>query len=337
MKSRVFFFYLLLTSVLCIASVLILITGETPWQVVWTDALQKLQQKTLSWNPLLDERLPRLIVIICTGASLAVAGAVMQSLFQNPLASPGTLGISCGGSLSIMLILIIGWHHQHPFAIPIAAFGGCLITLLFVYFLSFESGQVKLHHLLLTGIAVSTLLVTVQSALLYAFRDHWQLIQTLTEWQAGSTLDRNWNHVHMQLPLTLIGIAGVWSYRKEMNLLALGEEEAIHLGVNVTQVRWRLFLCVSLLTGGALAAVGMIAFFGLVLPHIVRKISGPDSRQVVPLCIVGGSALMAVMDLSLRVLSLHLISIGNVSAVLGGTFFLFLLLGSRKKEGLENA
>lgn len=333
MKSRLTLFYISLLSVLFISAVFILITGETPLDYVWKDALAKLSGNSRTWNPLLDERLPRLIVIICTGASLAVAGAIMQSLFQNPLASPGTLGISCGGSLCIMLVLILGWHHNHPFAIPLSAFGGCLLTLLLVYFLSFEGRQVKLHHLLLTGIAISTLLVTIQSALLYAFRDHWQLIQTLTEWQAGSTLDRNWNHVHMQLPLTLIGLLGACLYRKEMNMLALGEEEARHLGVEVNRVRWRLFLCVSLLTGGALAGIGMITFFGLVLPHIVRKICGADCRKVIPSCILGGSVLMAVMDLSIRFLSLHLISIGNISAVLGGFFFLFLILTGKKREG----
>lgn len=331
------FFYFSLLVILGIASALILTTGDTPWSIVKSEAIAKLIGEQQGWNPLLDERLPRLIVIICTGASLAVSGAIMQSIFQNPLASPGTLGISCGGSLCIILVLILGWHHQHPFAIPISAFGGSFFTLLIVYFLSFEEGQVRIHNLLLIGIAISTLLVTIQSTLLYAFRDNWQLIQTLTEWQSGSTLDRNWNHVHMQFPLTLVGLMGAWSYRKEMNILALGEEEAKHLGVDVTTVRWRLFLCVSLLIAGSLAGVGMIAFFGLVLPHIVRKICGPDCHKVVPICMLTGSSVMAIMDLSIRCLSLYVISIGNISAILGGVFFLCLLLSSRKRQGRQYA
>lgn len=133
----------------------------------------------------------------------------------------------------------------------------------------------------------------------------------------------------MQLPLTIVGLAGCWHYRGEIDLLALGEDEAKNLGVDVEQVRWRLFLCVALLTGGALAAVGLIAFFGLVLPHLVRFIQGPSNHQLIMLCIVGGALSFAVMDLILRLFEVHALSIGNVSAILGGIFFIILLRGAK--------
>jgi iron complex transport system permease protein len=110
-----------------------------------------------------------------------------------------------------------------------------------------------------------------------------------------------------------------------MNVLSLGEEEALNLGVDVPRVRWRLFLCVALLTGGALAAVGMIAFFGLILPHIMRALNGPNHRQLIPLCALGGAAALAALDLFLRVFTLYSFSIGNLSAIIGGCFFLLLL------------
>jgi len=322
--------YPLLWLGLFICSLLTLFIGDIPWSQVWEGTLLRWKQGSTTWNPLLDERLPRLAVILCTGASLAVAGAVMQALFQNPLASPSVLGISCGGSLLVIPIFISEWHVSHPFAVPLAAFGGCLGTLLLVYALARSRGRVPIPTLILTGIAISTLFLAIQGAILYAMRDNWQLVQLITEWEAGSTADRSWKHVHMQLPLTLVGLSGCWFYRRELNLLSLGEEEALNLGVDVIKVRWRLFLCVALLTGGAIAAVGIIAFFGLILPHLFRHIQGPDYRSLLPLCMLGGALFLAAMDNFLRFWNIHALSIGNVSAILGGLFFLILLV--RRKQ-----
>jgi len=309
---------------ICI-SLLTLGTGDIPWTSVWEGALQRLFEGSTEWNPLLDERLPRLIVLLCTGASLAVAGAVMQSLFHNPLASPSVLGITSGGSLCVVIIFILGLATSHAALIPLTAVLGCFLTLVLVYLLSLWEGRAHLTTLILTGVAISTLFLALQGALLYSMRDHWGLIVTITEWESGSTLDRNWNHVHMQLPLALVGLTGCCLYRNELNLLALGEEEAKNLGVEVEKVRWRLFLCVSLLTGGALAALGSIAFFGLILPHLVRRLTGPDHRRVIPFCLVGGAITLASLDLAMRLLGIHSLSIGNVSAIIGGLFFLTLL------------
>lgn len=318
---KVFFVILL-----AVGSIFTLVTGDTPWNAVWSDVLLRINGGAAAvWNPLLDERIPRLIVIICSGASLAVAGAAMQALFHNPLASPNVLGISCGGALLVFLVLILEWHLKYPFAIPIAAFSGSLLTLLFVYSLSRSGGEVQLNTLIITGIAVSSLLIAIQGALVYALRDHWVLMQTITEWEAGSTVDRDWKHVHMQLPLTLIGLYGCWFYRSEIDIIALGEEEAKNLGVEVDKVRWRLFLCIALLTGGTLASVGMIAFFGLVLPHLVRYVQGPANHHLIPLCILVGSTAFVLMDLLLRTLEIHALTIGTMTAILGGIFFLILM------------
>jgi len=332
MKRQKNFTYWLLGSflLLCLGSIFTLISGETPWEKVWEGFILHLQGKSNLWNPLLDERIPRLIVLICTGASLALSGAVMQSMFHNPLASPSVLGISSGGCLSVILIFIFDLRYTYPYALPLAAFAGCFVTLCLVYSLSRLQEGKCLTNLILTGIAISTLLIAVQGLLLYALRDRWQLIQTITEWEAGSTIDRSWQHVHMQLPLTLVGLWGCWLYREELNILALGEEEAANLGVNVQRVRWRLFLCISLLTGGALAAVGMIAFFGLVLPHIVRRLQGPDHLILIPLCMVAGAAVLTFFDVCLRFFEWHDVSIGNLSAIIGGSFFLFLLFRPHK-------
>lgn len=315
-----------LAAILVVVSLLTLISGDIPLNTVLNDAIQRIHfEPSMPWNPLLDERIPRLIVILCTGASLAVAGAVMQSLFHNPLASPNILGISCGGALLVVLVFILGWNLHYPFVIPIAAFTGSLLTLIFVYSLSKNDGEVHLNTLIITGIAVSSLLIAIQGAILFALRDQWMLIQTLTEWEAGSTFDRDWKHVHMQLPLTIVGLLGCWHYRNEIDIMALGEEEAKNMGVEVDKVRWRLFLCVALLTGGSIAAVGMIAFFGLVLPHLVRYVQGPANHHLIPLCILFGGTAFACMDLLLRFLEIQALSIGTLSAILGGIFFLILM------------
>lgn len=312
--------------ILFLGAILTFIIGDTPWNAVWTDVVLRIQGNNASiWNPLLDERIPRLIVIICSGASLAVAGATMQALFQNPLASPNILGISCGGALFVLFIFVFEWHLKYPFAIPIAAFSGSLLSLLLVYFLARSDGEVQLNRLIITGIAVSSLLIAIQGAIMYALRDHWVLLQNITEWEAGSTVDRDWKHVHMQLPLTLIGLYGCWYYRSEIDIIALGEEEAKNLGVEVHQVRWRLFLCIALLTGGSLASIGIIAFFGLVLPHLVRYIQGPASHHLIPLCILFGSTTFVLMDILLRILQIRALSIGTLTAILGGFFFLLLM------------
>ncbi len=327
MKCNIFF--LLLLALSCVLTLLI---GDIPFEGVWNKTIERLQGITAEWNPLLDERLPRLIILICTGASLAVAGAVLQSLFQNPLASPSILGISSGGSLAVVLIFILQLHLLHPLVLPLSAVGGSFLILGVVYGLTIMQGGAPLNNLILTGIAISTLLIAFQSFLLYTFRDHWQLIQTIAEWEVGSTIDRSWQHVHMQLPLTIIGLLGCLAYRKEMNVMALGEEEAKNLGVNVEKVRWRLFLCVALLVGGSLAALGMIAFFGLVLPHIARRLQGTDHRKLIPLCIVAGAAVLTSLDVMLRLFNLTNLSLGSLSAIGGGIFFILLLFKSQRRS-----
>ena len=241
------FLYIFLSALLLAGAILTLTTGAIPNESVYSGIAARFFANDNTWNPLLDERLPRLIVLICTGASLAVSGAVLQSLFHNPLASPSVLGISCGGCLLVTIVFILDWHFIYPYSVPIAAFFGCLITLLIIYTLSKRSGVVQISTLILTGIAISTLLLAIQGAITYALRDQWELIQTITEWEAGSTTDRNWKHVNMQLPLTIVGLLGCLHYCSEINILALGEEEALNLGVNVKQVRFRLFIFVALL------------------------------------------------------------------------------------------
>lgn len=325
-------FYLLSGIIFLVFSFGILLVGDAPWSSVWKGILDRFSGEGYRWNPLLDERLPRLIVLLCTGASLAVSGAVLQALFHNPLASPSILGITAGGSLCIIFVFLMGWQTTSPYILPVAAVIGSLGTLMLVYMLSKRNGRTSMGSLILTGIAISTVLFAIQSSILYSIRDNWQLFSTLSLLEIGTSNDRSWMHVHLQLPLTIVGLLGCWRYRKEINILTLGDEDAANLGIEVEHVRWRLFLFVSLLTGGTLAAIGVIAFFGLVLPHIIRYLLGPDNSVLIPMCIVIGSITMVGLDLFLRLLHIHTFSIGNISTVLGGIFFLMLLFRRRESE-----
>lgn len=327
MNARLLFFVLLIF--LLPLSVFSLYYGDIPWDYVQEGALKRLSGQSAHWNPLLDERIPRLIVILSTGASLSVSGLIMQALFQNPLASPSVLGISCGGSLAVVAVFALDWHLHYPYAVPMAAAFGCFATLLIVYFFAHLGKGFLLPNIILTGIAISTLLMAIQGVIFFALRHNWRLMQTITEWEAGSTMDKTWQHVHMQLPLTIAGLAICFYYRREVDLLALGEEEALNLGVDVKKVRLRIFTALAMLTGGALSGVGIIAFFGLVLPHLFRKAVGGLNSVLVPLNILGGAFALLLMDVSLRVFHIQTFSIGNISAILGGLFFLLLLLRSR--------
>lgn len=305
------------------------ITGDIPLSVIIEQTIERMQGTSTKWNALLDERIPRLLIILFCGAALATAGAVMQSLFQSPLASPSVLGVSAGGSLFVILVLSFQWHLAFPELWPIAAVLGCLLTLLMVYYLAIEHGKMQVPLLVLAGVAISTLFLTFQSVLLYILRDHWQLVMTIREWEVGSTLNRTWKQFHLMAPLVLIGLWGCWRYRRELDLMSLGDEEAENMGVDVRKVRWRLFLCIALLTGGVIASLGIIAFFGLVLPNLLRLIHGSRNSVLIPSCILIGGITLAGMDLFLRLLDIQWMTIGNVSAVIGGLFFIGLLFKNR--------
>lgn len=303
--------------------------GETPWNEVWKDAFHIISSNLSTWNPLLDERLPRLIILSCTGAALPVAGLVMQAVFCNPLAAPSVLGISAGSHFAVTLILILGLHHLSTSMIPLAAIGGAFTTLLFVHLIKRHQTT---HSLILAGMAISTLLLAIQDFFLYAVRDNWILIQTLSEWQMGNTAHMTWQDVQMQLPATLLGLWGCWHYRREIDLFSLGEEQAMALGVHIPTVRWRLFIYTALLTGSATAVLGIVPFLGLIMPHLLRQFRICLAKSLIPLCIVSGASLLIAIDSLLRLTKFNHATLGNTTALLGGLFFLCLLIERPQKK-----
>lgn len=320
--SASFFFFLCL-GLLCAALTLTL--GSLPLEQVFEGVKGRFWGLHSQWNPLLDERLPRLLVLSASGASLAISGAVMQSLLQNPLATPGVLGVSAGSSLATLLLFMSGLQQWSFWILPLTTCLGAWAVLLLIICLWSHLSHKSFGSLLLIGISITTVLLAIQSALLYAHKDNWPLMTAIVELEAGSSCDRCWTHVHMQMPLTLIGLACCCRYSRELNLLALGEEEALHLGVEVDKVRWRLILAVGALCGGTAAAIGNLPFYGLILPNLLRSLYGSNHRFLLPLCICAGASLLLFLDLLLRSMQWHYLTIGNLSAFLGAFFFLHLL------------
>lgn len=311
----------LLTVATLFVSLATLSQGPTPLSTILGSLPERFTDGT--WNALIDERLPRLLVVLMTGSALAVSGAVTQALFSNPLASPGILGLQAGSSLAVTCVLLSGCYRELPLFIPLAAVLGSLATLLLVYSLARRRGDML--SLVLCGLALSALLLCAQQALIYASRHNWTLVQTIAEWEACSTSDRDWQHVWMQLPLTVAGLAICWRLREEIDVLSFGEEEALNLGVETAKARKWLFLAIAMLVGGCLAGLGNLPFFGLLLPHVVRQLSSARARFLLPNCFWAGGLSLSALDVLLRGVHFSALSIGHVSALLGSCFFLLLI------------
>lgn len=275
--------------------------------------------------------LPRLLVLWMTGASLACAGAMMQGVFANPLASPTVLGTSSGGSLFILLTLFLSGHLISPLLLPFSGFIGCLFSLSLIYLLAKTLKAESTAFLLLIGIAFSTFIASLQGAILYGLRGNWELIQLLTEWNSGSTSFITWRDFHLQFPLACIGIWGAWKNAEKLNLLSLGEEEALHLGLDVQKTRWIFFILVALLLSGALATIGDVPFLGLIVPHMARLLVGANHKKLLPLSALLGALTLTLLDLFIRY-SPYSIAMNPLAGILGGLAFISLLIHQTYKK-----
>ena len=277
-----------------------------------------------------DIRLPRLILGILIGAALAVAGAAMQGVFQNPMADPYIVGVSSGAAFgaTIGMVLHIDFWFAGLSATPILAFAGALSVTFLVYALALRGGRVPVTLLLLIGVAVGALAAAGTSFLMILGDEDLRLILF---WLLGSLSSRRWDHVQMILPYVTFGIAVIWAYARDLNLLLLGEETAHHTGVEVEGVKRMVLGASALLAAAAVSVSGLIGFVGLVVPHLVRLVVGPDHFRLIPVSALAGALLMVLADILARILAAPSeIPIGIITSALGCPFFLFLL--SRKSN-----
>lgn len=265
-------------------------------------------------------RLPRLCVAMLIGAGLSASGLVMQAYFRNSLASPGLLGVTSGGAAGAVIAIGMGWATVSFLLVPLAAVVGALIATSAVILLARQGAGTE--RLLLAGIALNALLGAVTSYVLTQASVTYERNAQILFWLLGGLEDRTWEHVWISAPIVL-GAVLLWPLGRAMDLLSLGWSEAQSLGVNVVSLRRRLLGLSTVLTALATAVAGAVGFVGLVVPHIMRLLVGPEHRRLVPLVLVGGASFVVACDLAAR--AAGGLRLGIVTALVGGPFFLWLL------------
>jgi len=277
-----------------------------------------------------DVRLPRVIIALFAGASLALCGLVMQGMFRNPLASPSVLGVSSGASLGAVIAIYLGASLVSAWAIPLFAFIGASLSLTIVYRVASSRGQTSVATLLLSGVAMSALNVAATSLLLALSLNNWDVARMIIYWTMGGLDGRTWDHVLIILPIVVSGFVFLLFYSKQLDLLLLGEQHALSVGVDVKRVRRNLLIISTAMVGASVSVVGGIGFIGLVVPHIMRLLLGPAHRYLLPACLLAGAITLLSADLFInRFFSAQAVPLGVVTAALGAPFFLFLLIKQR--------
>lgn len=287
-------------------------------------------ETAILWNL----RLPRIALAMLVGGALALAGASMQGLFRNPLADPGLIGVSSGAAvgavLGIFILRPLGAGFLAVWALPLMALAGGLLTTFMIYRLARVGGQTHVITLLLTGIAVNALAAALIGLVIFTAND--EQLRRFTFWTLGSLSGANWLQVGV-VALGLVGASLLLRRRAQaLNAFLLGEAEAYHLGVDLQRTKRQLVLVAAVLTGLAVACCGMVGFVGLIVPHLVRLLAGPDHRVILPGSVLLGALLMVVADtLARTVVAPMELPIGVLTALLGAPFFLFLLFRGRRQ------
>lgn len=276
-----------------------------------------------------DVRLPRVLLGFLTGASLAVCGACYQGIFKNPMADPYILGISSGAALGAAVGIVL--HFSGGIAglsgNTLLAFAGALLTVLLVYSISRVGRKVPVAGLLLSGIAVNQSLSAFMS-LLMLFNQ--QSMEQIMFWTMGSLNGKGWNQILVILPYAVIGIGILLTSARELDLMLMGEDTAVQLGVNVEAVKKKILVVSSIVTAAVVSATGIIGFVGLLVPHVVRLFTGPKHRVLMPVSLLFGGTFLILCDTFARSVITQEIPVGIVTAACGGPFFLYLLWKSRR-------
>ncbi len=268
-----------------------------------------------------DIRLPRIVLGAVVGFALATAGAVMQGFFRNPMADPSIIGVSSGAAVGAVAVIAFS------LAIPLqlTAFVTALITAFVVYVIATEDGRTPVATLLLAGIAIQTFLGAVIS---YMLLQSGESMEQVVVWLMGHLSNSLWSEVEVTLPLTLLFFVGLLAYARDLNVMLLGEEDAHALGIEVERTKRLLLAGATVITAGGVAVAGVIGFVGLIVPHIMRLLVGPDHRILIPTSALAGATFLVLADTLARAGPAE-VPVGIVTAAVGAPFFLFLL---RRRE-----
>ncbi len=278
-------------------------------------------------------RFPRVLIAALAGTALAASGAVMQGMFRNPMADPGLIGISSGSGLGAVLAIKLGLSAVSIFFMPLFAFVGAFLAILMVYMLSYRKGKVPVLTLILSGIAISTFFGAITNIVLTLSYDY--QVKEFLFWSTGGLDGRRWEHVQLVVLPIIISVALMFVYSRDLNVLLMGEEEAKSVGLNSGRTRTILLILISIATASAVCVSGAISFVGLIVPHIMRLIVGPNHKILLPTSAIAGAIFLVVCDLISRVVVIpNEIGVGIITALIGAPYFLYLLLRSKKEGGI---
>lgn len=277
-------------------------------------------------------RIPRALLGAMVGAALAMAGASLQGLFGNPLADPGIVGVTQGAALGAVSAIVLGAGAFGVWTLPLAAFAGAGGAITLTYLLARPGQGTGTATLLLVGIAIAAFCSAMIGFLTYIASE--SELQSLVFWQMGSLAQADWMDVVAVAPVFVLGTIALLRLATPLDMLALGERQAQHLGLDVKRTRLKLIAFSALLVGAAVAFAGSIGFVGLVVPHVVRLLVGPGHRWLLPVSAVAGALLIVVADTAARTLDPPSeIPLGLFSAALGAPFFLWLVMRQRHRSG----
>ncbi len=327
----------LLLLILCAA--IITATGMGFLQISPGEVLEILWNKFLgrdstTINPtfpfvVMEVRLPRILTSALVGGGLAVAGAVFQAILLNPLADPYTLGISSGAAFGASLAIILtlfGVVVPAWFSIPIFAFIGAIATLIGVFSLASTDNKLSSNTLILSGVIIAAILSAGIGFIKYLADEQ---VSIIIFWLMGSFVGRTWSDVLSTLVIVIPGLLFTLYFARDLNIMALGERTANTLGVESSRVKKMLLVGASLITAICVSVSGIIGFVGLIIPHLLRMILGPDNRILLPACFLGGATLLLGADTITRALLPSEIPIGVLTSLIGGPFFCYIF---RKKQ-----
>ena len=277
-------------------------------------------------------RFPRVVLGAIVGASLGCAGAVLQGMIRNPLAEPGIVGVSSGAALGGAAAIVAGATALGALTLPVAAFVGGLTAVALVYAASRSGGRIEVVTLVLTGIAVNAFVGSLIGLLMYVSSD--AELRGITFWTLGSLAQASWSKVGIVAPFAVVGLGWSLGLARRLDLLALGEAPARHLGVDVRRLHGAVLLVVAILTAAAVAVSGQILFVGLVVPHLVRMTVGPGHRLLVPASALLGAIGLVLADLVARTVAAPAeLPLGVLTALIGAPWFLWALRRTRARQG----
>ncbi len=328
---------LLILGLLLVAAVIVAVALGAVYVPITTSARIILSRIPLlgrlvdtTWSPtqetiIISVRLPRVLLALLVGMGLALAGAIFQALFRNPMADPGIIGTSQGAALGATIAFSFGinagWGGLS--AVPLFAFVGALLAVFLVYFIARTGGRVSIAYLLLVGFAISSFLASIVSLLMVMSEDR---LHNIFFWLMGGLGTGNWDAVLAVLPFIVVGSVMSVFFSRDLNLLMLGEERATQLGLEARRFLWIMFVVAALVVGAAVSVSGIIGFVGLMTPHIVRLLTGPDHRYLIPGSLIGGGLFLVLADtLARTVIAPKELPLGIVTAFFGAPFFIYLL------------